>query len=61
MNPIVKIAIDQAPHLTDEEKIQTVEIFELVIELENYLKGRDGVIVLNALDLLKYFYLEEKK
>jgi len=56
MNPIVKLAIEQAFHLTKDEKVQVNEIFTLCYEIDNYLKGKDRIIVMNALDLLKHFY-----
>jgi hypothetical protein len=61
MNPIIKLAVENSKHLSDEEKKQTIRIFELVMMLDNYIKGNDKVVVLNALDLLKQFYVQGEK
>ena len=53
--------LSEIKNISDEEKNQAIEIRELMCILMASCIGYDSVVVLNALDLLKEFFLKERR
>lgn len=53
--------INSLSHLTEKEKSQMIEIRYLMREIYDKCHGKDLNIILNTLDLLKEFFLDQAK